>query len=98
MKIKLIFLLSLLFIMNISAQNWDMLKERKSWNILSIGYTPDLTSYIAGTEIIKFEGDTLVNDTLYKKVWQSKDSLKTKWGHLGFVREVADSGLYYRNS
>lgn len=84
--------------MNISAQNWDMLKEGKSWNILSIGYTPDLTSYIAGTEIIKFEGDTLVNDTLYKKVWQSKDSLKTKWGHLGFVREVADSGLYYRNS
>ncbi|MGE0021018.1 MAG: T9SS type A sorting domain-containing protein [Draconibacterium sp.] len=45
---------------------------------------------------IKFEGDTLLNDRTYTKIWQSNDSLGINWDLTGLIREV-ENRVYYHN-
>lgn len=43
---------------------------------------------------IKFEGDTLLNNRTYAKIWQSNDSLGVNWELTGLIRE-AEKRVYY---
>ena len=43
---------------------------------------------------IKFEGDTLLNNRSYFKIWQSNDSLGVNWKLTGLIRE-AEKRVYY---
>ncbi len=43
---------------------------------------------------IKFQGDTILNDRTYSKIWQSNDSLGVNWNMTGLIRE-ADKRVYY---
>ena len=82
------------FVFHSQARSWNMLKTGKTWNTLGIMYSPE--EQITGTMIVKFENDTTINDTIYRKVWQSEDSLKANWSLGGFIREAQDTALYFR--
>ena len=43
---------------------------------------------------IKFEGDTILNDRTYTKIWYSNDSLGVNWNVAGLIRE-AEKRVYY---
>lgn len=43
---------------------------------------------------IKFQGDTILNDRTYSKIWQSNDSLGVNWNVTGLIREV-EKRVYY---
>ena len=48
------------------------------------------------TDHHKFYGDTIINDTVYKKVWISEDELNEEWNFFGsFIREE-NGRVYYR--
>jgi hypothetical protein len=43
---------------------------------------------------IRFDGDTILNDRTYTKIWQSNDSLGVSWKLTGLIREV-ERRVYY---
>jgi hypothetical protein len=45
---------------------------------------------------IKFEGDTILNDRTYAKIWQSNDSLGVNWNVTGLIREVEKRVYYHK--
>jgi hypothetical protein len=45
---------------------------------------------------IKFEGDTILNDRTYTKIWQSNDSLGVNWNVSGLIREVEKRVYYHK--
>lgn len=45
---------------------------------------------------IKFEGDTILNDRTYAKIWQSNDSLGVNWNMTGLIREVEKRVYYHK--
>ena len=45
---------------------------------------------------IKFEGDTILNDRVYAKIWQSNDSLGINWNVGGLIREVEKRVYYHK--
>lgn len=42
----------------------------------------------------KFEGDTVINETIYKKLWQTMDSTFTNWNYANAMRETPDGKVY----
>jgi len=45
---------------------------------------------------IKFEGDTVLNDRTYAKIWQSNDSIGIYWNMTGLIREVEKRVYYHK--
>lgn len=48
------------------------------------------------SDYTRFEGDTLMDGMLFKKVWSSRDSLGTTWTANGFIREDAQKKVFLR--
>jgi hypothetical protein len=50
------------------------------------------------TYYIRFQGDTVINDTAYLRAWQSFDTTLVEWEICGFIREETDlKRVYFRN-
>lgn len=45
---------------------------------------------------IKFEGDSILNDRTYIKIWQSNDSIGVNWNMTGLIREVEKRTYYHK--
>jgi hypothetical protein len=70
-----------------------LVRESKLWSNLEYGTErPEDQNY--HSYWIKFEGDSLVHDTLYKKVSRSDDSLHINWISYGFMREDSFKRVY----
>jgi len=87
---KSIALFIVLFISQL-ALSQGFVTENKTW------YVKDESWYDVNTEIFKTEGDTIINDMTYKKLWFSfNDSAMINKDLRGFLRE--ESGIvYYRD-
>lgn len=77
-------------LISLTAFSQDFLKQGKSWSVVvwSMGIPQEII-----TEIYKLEGDSIVNDKNYKKLWLSADSTET-WHYQGLLRET-DNRIYY---
>ena len=87
----------LFLIIALSAQqlfSQQIVDETKIWSNMQEFCHPDSSVY--STDYHKFYGDTLINDTLYKKVWVSEDENYENWYFFGtFIREE-NKRVYYR--
>jgi len=68
--------------------------ENKLWSNEKNG--TEYTGESWHSNFIRFEGDTLIGETLYKKVLRSDDSLMSAWYVTGFIRETDTASVYYR--
>ncbi len=87
-------LLSLLFLLPLWLISQEIVDTSKTWSIATVHCQPWGNAY--STQIYKFEGDTLLQDTLYKKVMISSDEFHENWDFFGaFVREE-NGRVFYR--
>ena len=77
----------------------SFISENKLWRYSSKvcpGGTlgPDCTLH---NSAFKFQGDSVVNDTTYKKLYSSEDEFLLKWKLYGLLRETKDMKIYSRH-
>ena len=96
---KRITLLSLLTIMTIAlySQYLPLVEEGKEWSTLTeIFHFPwDPATYT--TEIIKIDGDTIINSVTYSKLYSSPEEIPTNWYLSNFIREDSDKKVWFRD-
>ena len=88
---KPFFILILVFTTTVSLAQ-HLVSENRLWTQLVY----KLPSFDIITESLKIEGDTVINEHLYKKVLQSKDDYLENWNEYGFIRETVDEKVYFR--
>jgi len=93
----LLLIMPVLFYLQASGQNWDMLNSGKLWSNLVITYNPNMIDQDLTTDFVKFDGDTTINAKDYKRVLQTEDSTMGNWILKGYIRETISEGLYFRN-
>ena len=71
-----------------------LVDTNKMWSVLWINGT---NPYYKSTHFIKFQGDTIINDTMYKKVLKAEDEFHNNWYLNGFIREDSTQKVYYKN-
>lgn len=64
------------------------------WSTVEVHCLPSGNSYT--THYIRFDGDTIIENLNYKKVWRSDDEFMEEWEVYGFVREDDDHRVYFR--
>lgn len=90
---SIIFFISTFFLSYVGISQ-EIVDSTKMWSSLQEHCLPEGTAYT--TDYHKFYGDTLINDTLYKKVWISQDENHENWYFFGsFIREE-NKRVYYR--
>ena len=92
-KMILILLLGAFFYPAFSQNSTELIDENKLWTTLNIGCMPNWYT----SSYYKFEGDTLINDTAYSKVWQSNIESQVSWYIRGFIRADDQQRVYFRN-
>jgi hypothetical protein len=91
---KNIFLLFIIAFSALQLSSQQIVDSIKIWSNMQEFCHPDSSVY--STSYNKFYGDTLINDTLYKKVWISDEEDHENWYFYGtFIREENNS-VYYR--
>lgn len=93
-KQVIIFLIgSLSFSICLSGQS--LVKDNKLWSNTTSPYY-HTTDYISSW--IKIQGDTLINDTLYKKLYKSNCRLHSSWWVRGAIREDSSGRVYMQSN
>lgn len=90
MKNLLSIILTILCVCQMNAQ--VIVDESKNWSTV----IHRLPSFTIITENIKFEGDTTIENTDYKKVRRSIDEFQEIWEAYGFIRETPEKRVYFR--
>ena len=83
MKTTLIIFLGLVLYGQKNLQAQTIVKEGIIWSNASCG----TENFFLDSYFIKFEGEKLINDTLYKQIYRSDDELHTEWYKYGAIRE-----------
>lgn len=98
LKTNTIICLAIFFMTGISsiAQNWNLLQEGKQWNNIHSYYSFDVDRWvIRNTSTMEFtSNDTLINDTLYKKLF----ILESGSGSMQYFGRENDEGFFVRRS
>jgi len=92
-KLKpILFLLTLLAI-QINGHTQDLVKDGAQWNIANYSFwSPGKVSYS-----LRIEGDTIIDNILYKKMFVSYDSLNTEWVEIReYIREDSLKKVYLK--
>ncbi len=93
MKTRLIILIISL-ILSTQLYSQEIVDSSKMWSIIEEHCQPWGSTYT--TEFFKFDKDTIVENTTYKKVWVADDENHEQWNFYGaFIREI-DGRVYYR--
>jgi hypothetical protein len=94
MRTLIVILLSFISLLYCQAQ--VLVNEGKLWSNVEYGSEqPDHQNY--HSYWIKFQGDSTIHDTIYKKMFRSDDSLHTNWVAYGFLREDTSKKVFARN-
>ena len=80
-------IVGLTVLISLSAFGQNFISPDKRWNVLLTGFPTAFS-----TEIYVINGDSVVDLTVYNKIWASSDSLTT-WQYKGLLRE--DSNIVY---
>ncbi len=91
---KRFYLIVLVFSFVSFAYSQEIVNPDKVWSIMEEHCQPWGSNY--STEFIRFDTDTIIDGTVYQKVWIAEDEYHQNWNFYGaFIRE--DEGLvYYR--
>lgn len=80
---------ALTLIISVSLYSQNFISENKQWNVKLVSDNEVFT------DILKIQGDTLINSIAYKTLWISHDSLQN-WFVMGFLREEGKV-VYYKS-
>lgn len=75
-----------------SVYSQSLVMENKIWSNVR---HPTEYGYDFDSHYIKFLGDTIISENLYKKVYRSNDSLMIDWFFEGSIRETDTGSVYY---
>jgi hypothetical protein len=79
----------------ISAQT--LVKENRLWS--NTMYGTELEKFYQDTHWIKFFGDTIINDTVFKVIYRSNDEFHDTWYRYGAIREDSSKKIFiHQNS
>jgi hypothetical protein len=88
MKRTLLFLTFLIFVINGYSQKYHpIVKEANKWSVVSGGIGATMQVCCVQTNHYRFEGDTTIQSTDYKKILSTTDSINQIWKTIGFIRE-----------
>ena len=99
MKNICLFLAGFLIFSSLNGQNYfPLVEDNKEWNVLQVIYSPpypwyDTTYY---TYSYKFEGDTLINNLTYLKVYRYDTKVLPDWYYYCAIREDQDKKVYVK--
>ena len=69
-----------------------MVVENYSWNVVNLNARPgNAQNIVYQTYSEKIEGDTVINDVTYKKLWKSTDAELANYESIGLVREDVEN-------
>jgi hypothetical protein len=98
MKPALISFMVLFFPILLSGQVYNpLVGENKEWNVLQVieGWPMWDTTY--WTITYKFDGDTLIEGLMYKKVFKTEEEIPINWSYEGGIREDQDKRVYFKS-
>ena len=85
---KTIFLIIACLLLGLMARSQSFVNTQNTWNVKEGYYSSSVT------HIYHYDGDSLHNDVLYKKMYAWHDSTFTSKGYVGMLREV-ESKVWY---
>ncbi|NOY96965.1 MAG: T9SS type A sorting domain-containing protein [Chlorobi bacterium] len=93
----LLFMMVLGFTNAFNQDYYPMVQENNEWNVLEVSYpgTGNPWDTIYSTITYKFTGDTIINDTIYKKVLISEEGIPTNWEFYGAIREDENNKVWF---
>lgn len=86
-QILLISIFLVLVVIGYSQDYHPIVKETNNWSVVSAGLGRFLKVCCVQTNHYRFEGDTTIQTTDYKKILLSTDSINQNWEIIGFIRE-----------
>lgn len=92
-RLILIVLISIISVPLFSQESLNLINEDKLWSTINQACMPGW--YISAYH--KVEGDTLINDTLYTKLWKCDVESMLSWYIKGFVRSEENAKYYFRS-
>jgi hypothetical protein len=92
------YLLSLLFTLPVISFGQSYHPLVTEYNLWSVYHNYCKADYNPFSQYVKFEGDVIVHDTVYKQIWISNDTLLEPWTTSGLIREDAQKRVWERLS
>lgn len=78
-----------------SAQNGNsIVMEGALWSTLEVHCMPTGNNY--STYHLKFEGDTLIGEHIYQRIWRCDEENQINWTFYGFIRENEDHQVFLK--
>ncbi|MGE0021283.1 MAG: hypothetical protein AB7S72_16535 [Draconibacterium sp.] len=88
MKQTLLILTFLIFVINGNSQEYhSIVNETNNWSVVSGGIGAFFKVCCVETNHYRFNGDTTIQSTHYKKILSSTNSINQIWETIGFIRE-----------
>jgi hypothetical protein len=79
-----------------SAQDYHpLVTDYHLWSVYHYYCKGDYNPF---SQFVRFTGDVTVNDTVYKQIWTSNDTLTEPWAASGLIREDAQKRVWDRSS
>jgi hypothetical protein len=89
-----IVILSLFSVNLLYAQT--LVKENRVWS--NSMYGTERPNAWQNSNWIKFEGESTINDTVYKNIYRSDNEFRENWYHHGFIREDSTKKVFIRQN
>ncbi len=72
-----------------------LVSETSLWSVYHYYCKADNNPF---SQYVKFQGDVILNDTVYKQIWVCEDTLTEPWATYGLIREDAQKRVWVRSS
>jgi serine/threonine protein kinase len=96
MKKTIFIMLLLMGAIDLKAQDYDpLVAEGKQWNVL-LTYSP-WPPINRVTDVYKIEGDTILEEATYKKLFTTQEEHYTVWELCGLLRETHEGQVFHRD-
>jgi len=86
-------LVSLILILS-AQSNLQIVDPAKKWTYLS--YQPWSPTFYKQSYYVKMDGDTVINQKNYLKIWETENSLMIDWYMIGYAREDTNGDVYFK--
>ncbi|RLD55896.1 MAG: hypothetical protein DRJ05_12185 [Bacteroidetes bacterium] len=95
-KLILILVLAGFFYSANAQDNLEIVDPGKMWSYMD--HVTWMPSFDKKTYYHKFNGDTIIDQMTYLKVWQSEDEYYQDWVHYGYIRSDENGDVYFLNN
>lgn len=88
-RLNLYFILIIWFSIQSGSHAQQITDNNNQWNIAIYGFTPNISSYS-----LRIGSDTLIGNTVYKKVQSKNDTTSNNWTTVNYIREDSLKRVY----